>query len=82
MALLGDELLCADGDEEARARYVKAAASGHVGAMNAAADWHRDGFGGPVPGALGQKQMSRVFLQSGSALRERLESAHEPSFHE
>jgi len=47
MALLADELGRVDRDEEARRWYVKAAERGHVGAMNAAASWYRNGLGGP-----------------------------------
>ncbi|WP_203832876.1 tetratricopeptide repeat protein [Actinoplanes lobatus] len=46
--VLGDRLSALDQDEEALNWYVRAAHGGHQGAMRAAADWHRDGFGGPV----------------------------------
>lgn len=46
-AKLGDLLAAGDRDEEALACYVRAASQGHVGAMNAAACWHRDGTAGP-----------------------------------
>jgi TPR repeat protein len=47
MARLGDELGRLDRDGEARGWYVRAAERGHAGAMRAAADWYRDGLGGP-----------------------------------
>jgi TPR repeat protein len=45
---LGDRLSALDQDEEALSWYVRAAEGGHQGAMRAAADWYRDGYGGPV----------------------------------
>ncbi|GAA4607992.1 hypothetical protein GCM10023107_84340 [Actinoplanes octamycinicus] len=45
---LGDRLSALDQDEEALSWYVRAAEEGHQGAMRAAADWYRDGYGGPV----------------------------------
>jgi len=47
-ARLGDELGAADRDEEALTWLVWAAERDHGGAMNAAADWFRDGIGTPV----------------------------------
>ncbi|MFD8260176.1 tetratricopeptide repeat protein [Streptomyces griseoluteus] len=44
-AVLADRLSALDRDEEALGGYVWAAERGHVGAMNAAACWYRDGFG-------------------------------------
>jgi TPR repeat protein len=44
-AVLADRLSALDRDEEALRWYVRAAEAGHVGAMNAAACWFRDGFG-------------------------------------
>jgi len=46
--VLGDRLSAQDQDEEALSWYVRAAEEGHQGAMRAAADWYRDGYGGPV----------------------------------
>jgi uncharacterized protein len=45
-AKLGDILAAADRDSEALEWYVRAADHGHVGAMNAAACWFRDGTAG------------------------------------
>jgi TPR repeat protein len=47
-AALGDRLSALDLDEEALGWYVRGAHAGHRGCMYAAANWHRDGFGGPV----------------------------------
>ncbi|MEU6339813.1 tetratricopeptide repeat protein [Streptomyces sp. NPDC046977] len=47
-ARLGDFLSADDQDTEALACYVKAAEAGHIGAMNAAACWYRDGTAGEV----------------------------------
>ncbi|MFI1434507.1 tetratricopeptide repeat protein [Streptomyces lydicus] len=44
-AVLADRLSALDRDEEALGWYVWAAQRGHMGAMNAAACWYRDGFG-------------------------------------
>ncbi|WP_436534120.1 tetratricopeptide repeat protein [Actinoplanes sp. HUAS TT8] len=46
--VLGDRLSALDEDDEALSWYVRAAEGGHQGAMRAAADWYRDGYGGPV----------------------------------
>lgn len=44
-ASLADRLSALDRDDEALDWYVWAAERGHLGAMNAAACWYRDGFG-------------------------------------
>ncbi|MFD0075528.1 tetratricopeptide repeat protein [Streptomyces sp. NPDC127166] len=44
-AVLADRLSSVDRDEEALRWYLWAAERGHVGCMNAAACWYRDGFG-------------------------------------
>lgn len=63
-ALLGDRLSARDRDEEALRWYVWAAERGHLGAMRAAADWHRDGFG-TEPDPAGAVRWYLTLLQHG-----------------
>ncbi len=75
-AKLGDLLAQVDRDTEALDWYVRAAAAGHVGAMNAAASWFRDGTAGD-PDAV---QAVRWFLSmlnqgNGDGIHEAIEAA-------
>ncbi|MFD0268549.1 tetratricopeptide repeat protein [Streptomyces sp. NPDC127106] len=65
-AVLADRLSGLDRDEEALVWYLWAAERGHVGAMNAAACWYRDGFG-TAPDPVQAVRWFFVMLAHGNA---------------
>ncbi|MFD7631843.1 hypothetical protein ACFV7Q_38565 [Streptomyces sp. NPDC059851] len=65
-AVLADRLSGLDRDEEALVWYLWAAERGHVGAMNAAACWYRDGFG-TAPDPVQAVRWFFIMLAHGNA---------------
>ncbi len=77
-ARLGDRLSERDDDEDALRWYVWAAERGHTGAMRAAADWYRDGFGTrPDPVAAVRWYLTLLAHGDGDGVHEAMQVVRE-----